>query len=165
MIFVGVICKEKDFELIEDVLLNTVKDVKLIYLNEENIKNFQNVKFDSIILNEELNIKKCNEKIIQKICNNLKYLLINTDKNINLNIFNGNMLNIITYGLNHKCTITPSSIKEEYIMLAIQREILDKYGRLIEIGEKKIINNKDLDIYGNALICIIEILYKKDIKN
>ena len=156
----GIISSKKDFEIIEKEIIKKGTNVKLIYLNNENIIKYQNIKFDSLFINEEIVSNKDIEKALLKICSNLKYIVINMDKNIDLSVFNKIYLNIITYGLNHKCTINPSSIKEDFIMISVQREILDRSGKIIGIAEKKVKNNINLDIYGNILIFLVEILYK-----
>ena len=56
------------------------------------------------------------------MCDKAKYIVINSDINTDYNIYNFKT-NIITYGLNRKATITISSIKEEKIMICVQRKI------------------------------------------
>ena len=163
MVFIGVMCNEKDFKAIKENICNNNKDIELIFVQDSNISNLQNVKFDCFIIHEQiLNLK--NICALEKILKNLKYLIINSDKNTKLDILNSNKINVITYGLNHKCTVTASSIQDDSIMIALQREILNKYGKLYEISEKKIEVNKDLDIYSYMLIFIIEILYCKNVE-
>ena len=94
----------------------------------------------------------------------LKYLIVNTDKNTYVNILNNDRICIITYGLNHKCTVTASSIKEENIMIALQREIIDRYGHLMIIGEKRVKPIENLDVYGTMTIFIIKLLYLKNMQ-
>ena len=163
MVFIGIMCYEKDFKAIKENSCNNNKDIELIFVQDSNISNLQNVKFDCFIIHEQiLNLK--NICALEKILKNLKYLIINSDKNTKLDILNSNKINVITYGLNHKCTVTASSIQDDSIMIALQREILNKYGKLYEISEKKIEVNKDLDIYSYMLIFIIEILYCKNVE-
>lgn len=162
MTFLGIISSEKDFEIIKAEILKQVKDLEIININKKNIKNLQNVRFETLVIDEELSIEPKDIALIEKICKNLKYLIINTDKNKNLDIFSGSKLHVITYGLNHKCTMTISSIGEENIMVALQREILDKYGKLMEIGEKKIKKIQHLDTYGNLAIFITKLIYDKN---
>ena len=163
MVFICIMCYEKDFKAIKENICNNNKDIELIFVQDSNISNLQNVKFDCFIIHEQiLNLK--NICALEKILKNLKYLIINSDKNTKLDILNSNKINVITYGLNHKCTVTASSIQDDSIMIALQREILNKYGKLYEISEKKIEVNKDLDIYSYMLIFIIEILYCKNVE-
>ena len=132
---------------------------------DENKRQFDtNLNFLKEKLDKELSIKPEEVQLLEKICKNLKYLIINTDKNKQLDIFSGNRLHVITYGLNHKCTVTISSIGEERIMVALQREILDKYGNLMEIGENRINKIQHLDTYGNMTIFVTELIYNKESK-
>ena len=91
-------------------------------------------------------------------------MIINTDKNKKLDILNGTRLTVITYGLNHKCTVTASSIKDDNIIVALQRDVLNKFGIVREIGEKRIEVKNNLDVYSYMLIFIIQILYCKNIE-
>lgn len=163
MVFVGVICYEKDFKNIKSHLYSKCNDIECIFVQDSNIVNLQNIKFDCFIIHEQMPILK-NIGALEKIFKGLKYLVVNSDKNTKLNILNGNRVNVITYGLNHKCTVTASSIQEDTVMIALQREILNKYGKVYEISEKKIEVEKDLDIYSYMLIFIIEVLYCKNIE-
>ena len=164
MTFLGIIDNEKDFEIIKSEILKKVENIEIICINKKNIKNLQNVRFETLIIDKELSIKPEEVQLLEKICKNLKYLIINTDKNKQLDIFSGNRLHAITYGLNHKCTVTVSSIREESIMVALQREILDKYGNLMEIGENRINKIQQLDTYGNMAIFVTELIYNKESK-
>ena len=106
-----------------------------------------------------------NMKAFDNICKYTQYLVVNTDNNKNTDILKGKLKSVITYGLNHKCTITVSSVKEEFIMIAIQREIVTKNGNLQEIGEERIKKIKKLDIHGHMILVIFNILYGKFTKN
>ncbi len=162
MTFLGMISNKKEFEIIRSEFIKNVKDIDLILMNEKNMRNLQNVKFEALVIHDELNIKNDNIELLQKICKSLKYLIINADKNIHLDIFAGSRLRVITYGLNHKSTVTASSIEEDNIMVALQREVFDRYGNLMEIGEKRINKPNGIDIYSSMVIFIMELLYRKD---
>ena len=93
---------------------------------------------------------------IDNILNCSKYLVINTDNNVvNINIENNNM-EIITYGMNQKATVTASSIKEDEILICLQRNIENINGKVIEMqefkkkGEK--IRNEEIYIILDAFI-------------
>lgn len=164
MIFFGIISSKKDFDIMKKELEKSLKNVNLILINENNIENLQNIKFEALIINDELHIKESNIMFFQKICENLKYLIINSDRNNFLDILNNNRLCVITYGLNHKCTVTASSITEENVLVALQREIIDKYGNLMIIGEKRVSTVKEIDVYGIMAIFIIKLIYLKSVQ-
>ena len=164
MIFFGIISSKKDFVIMKKELEKSLKNVNLILVSEDNIENLQNIKFEALIINDELHIKESNIMFFQKICENLKYLIINSDRNNFLDILNNNRLCVITYGLNHKCTVTASSITEEYVLVALQREIIDKYGNLMVIGEKRVNTIKEMDVYGVMAIFILKLIYLKSVQ-
>jgi len=164
MIFFGIISSKKDFDIMKKEIEKSLKNVNLILISEDNIENLQNIKFEALIINDELHIKESNIMFFQKICENLKYLIINSDRNNFLDILNNNRLCVITYGLNHKCTVTASSITEEYVLVALQREIIDKYGNLMVIGEKRVNTVKEMDVYGVMAIFILKLIYLKSVQ-
>lgn len=159
MTFVGVCSNERELEIIKSQF-NKQKntDFNFISINDRNVENLQNIKFDCLIINEKMPIVK-NMKAFEKVCKNIKYLLINFDKNVNLNVFNENKLTVITYGLNHKCTVTASSIKEEAIMVALQREVLNRKGNVQGIEEQRMEIISNLDVYGHMVLFILNLLY------
>ncbi len=162
MIFIGMMANQKEYEMIKNEIEKQMgkEKVSMVFIHEENIQNLQNIKFDVLIIHEKMPIQK-HMKAFEKICQNLRNLLINFDKNNNLEVLNGNRMTVITYGLNHKCTVTVSSIQEDSIMVALQREILNKQGNLQEIEEKRIHTIENLDVYGHMLLYILSILYGK----
>lgn len=160
MTFIGICSNEKDFKIIKSQFTkqNKSQDINFIYIKDSNIKNLQNIKFDALVIHEKIPIIE-NLEALEKICKNIRYLLINFDKNVNLNILNGNRLTVLTYGHNHKCTVTASSIKEEVIMIALQREVLDRKGILHGIEEEKMDIIQNLDVYGHMLLFVLGLIY------
>ena len=163
MTFVGIVAKQKEFEILQTVMKKN-KDINITLITDTDIENLRNVKFDTIIIDANMQ-NWHNMKAFDNICKYAQYLVVNTDNNKNTNILKGKLKSVITYGLNHKCTITVSSVKEEFIMIAIQREIVTKNGNLQEIGEERIKKIKKLDIYGHMILVIFNILYGKFTKN
>lgn len=165
MIFVGIACRKKDFDAIQKEIKknNQCKEIQCICVQNENIENLQNIKFDAFVIHEQMSFVN-NTKALEKIFSTLNFLIINTDKNKKLDILNGTRLTVITYGLNHKCTVTASSIKDDNIIVALQRDVLNKFGIVREIGEKRIEVKNNLDVYSYMLIFIIQILYCKNIE-
>lgn len=163
MIFIGIVAKpKKQSSLIK--LIKQQKDLNIILIKDSNIENLQSIKFDTIFIDANIQTFK-NIELLDNICKKTKYIAVNTDNNRNLEILKEEKKSVITYGLNHKCTITVSSIKEEFAMIAIQREIIKKNGKLQEIGEIKVKKNEKLDIYEYMILVICDILYGKFMKN
>lgn len=141
MSFIGVICDTKNENYIKQILMENLKNRTVMILKEDNIENFKNIKFETIIImsNDKtriLNESKLNgENVVKKIMGNAKYLVVNADEEINLNLLQETNGKVITYGFNSKSTITASSVKEDSILLCVQRNIENLEGNNIELQE------------------------------
>ena len=71
MFFIGIITNKNSENNIKNRMINKIDENEIIFLNKENLENFKNVKFDSIIVNEEVE-----NKYILKNVNINKYILI-----------------------------------------------------------------------------------------
>ena len=90
-----------------------------------------------LVVNCELEELKDYQSNLEKIYSNAKYLILNTD--INKEEFEPNKhIQIITYGLNHKSTVTISSISDTDILIYLQRNIKNISNSIIEVEEKRI---------------------------
>ena len=159
MILVGVVSDNKSFQRVKDNISS--QNIKLIQINNKSIDNIKNIRFEIIVINKEIEKLKGKIKVIESICSKSKYLIINTDINSELMCFEGkNKPNIITFGLNHRATVTVSSITENSVLVCLQRNIKDKNNRLIEIGEKQIKINKENKIktYDIFIVYLISII-------
>lgn len=160
MSLIGIIAKKKDIKEIKNNL-DIVYEV--IEINNKSIENLKNIKFEQIIINKDLALNKQEEEYIKKLINTTKYIIINAD--INIQILNkieiDKPLKIITYGFNSKSTISISSVKEDYIILSIQREIEKLNNEKIENQEKKIelIKGENNNIYIKIIKFIIKELH------
>ena len=93
-----------------------------------------------------------------KIISNSKYLILNADIELKLEVEENIELNIITFGFNTKATITASSVEED-ILICIQRNVRNIKNNLIEQQEIKIsFFEKNIGINTNNLIGISAIL-------
>lgn len=155
MTFIGVISDNKIFENI-NIHLKSDK-FKLIHINKKSIENIKNIRFETIIIDSNLENFKQEENIIKQLCLNSKYLIINTDINLKFNISNNNKINIITYGLNQKATVTVSSITDTDVLIYLQRNIRTVTNKIVEVEEKriKVNENNKLKIYEILIIYII----------
>lgn len=166
MTFIGVISDSKSFEKIQENIKEKWKqEIKLIHINKKSIGNIKNIRFETIIIDEDLSDFKREENTIRELCMYAKYLIINTDINLKFDLSNENKTNIITYGLNQKATVTVSSITDTDILLYLQRNIKDKKGTTIEVGEKRIQirEEKKLKTYEILIIYILYLVYQKSI--
>ncbi len=161
MSLIGIIGKKKSIQLIKNETNNI--ESKIIQLNKESIKNLKNIKFNEIIFMEDIEIDQQEYKYFEELINRVNYLIINAD--IRIEILSKISINIpiklITYGFNPKSTITISSIKEEKIIVSIQRELISANNKKIEIQEKEIdiSQKKDKKVYTNLVVFIIKQLH------
>lgn len=142
MPFIGIISDENTENCIHKELLKNLKlkESSVLFIKEKSIENIKNIKFETIILNRKFK----NMELLNKILQNVKYLIINSDIESNFNLLENIRATVITYGFNTKATITASSVNEEEIMICIQRNIKNKNGQILEPQEIKV------EIYENV---------------
>lgn len=162
MSFIGVISDNKCFENIKEKIKekDTEKQLNLIHINSKSIANIKNIKFETIIINNELEKLKDYQSNLKKICLNAEYILLNTDINQTFHILQEEKINVITYGLNQKSTVTISSIRETDILIYLQRNIKTKKNKILEVEEKRIkIKDSNSKTYEIMIIYIILAIY------
>jgi len=159
MPLVGIIAKKKDIKAIKKEMQNT--NIELIEITKESIKNIKNIKFQEIILLENMNLNEEEDSYIKEIIPKAKSLIINGDIEINLlkDINLEDTIKLITIGFNSKATITISSVTDEKIIVYIQRNIEKNNGEILETQEKQIISQEDKKIYNNLAVFIIKELH------
>lgn len=166
MSFIGVVASRKCFENIKKKITEQIKDetINFIQINLRSIENIKNIKFETIIVEDNLEKFKNNKEIIEKICKNVQYLMINTDKNLEQK-GTEKVQNKITYGLNQKADVTVSSISDTDILVYWQKDISDKEGNKIEIEERRIKRKgkNTLNTYQILIIYTFFKIYKKSI--
>ena len=134
-----------------------LKESEIVFLNNNNFENFRNVKFDSIVINNEIEDKYLLNKILEKS----KYVLYNSDIKTKENFSKDLYQNIITYGYNSKAVVTISSVTDESYLIYIQKNI-DGYNKSVGIQEIKFEKNKkNINAYDGIITTIIEIIYNK----
>ncbi|MBQ3408343.1 MAG: hypothetical protein IJH12_03960 [Clostridia bacterium] len=156
MFFIGVITNKNSENNIKNIMKDKLNESQIIFLNENNLENFRNVKFDSIVINNKIDDKYILEKITKKS----KYVLYNsdiTDKNKMPN----DCLNLISYGFNSKANVTISSVEEDNYLLYIQSNIngCNKKFGMQEIRFEKGKNN--INVYDGMITTIINLIYSK----
>lgn len=159
MAVIGIITKSSNIMEIEKALGKyNIKEKNIIIISEETIENIKNVKFDIIVIFDQIE----NSSTIKHIIESSKYLIINSDYKENLKLIDTRENQyVITYGFNSRATITIISNENDQIILDLQREIeaLDK--RKIETQEIKIENNfKKKRLYEEISMKILTFLVK-----
>ena len=161
MPLIGIIAKKRDIQAIKKELQES--DIKIIEIAKEKIKNVKNIGFEEIIILEDINLKLEEYKYMNEIISKAKYLILNGDieikvlKEINIE----KPIKIITFGFNTKATITISSVKEEKIIVCLQREVEKINGEILENQEKEIKISKENSkkIYNKLAIFIVKELH------
>lgn len=153
MYFIGIFANNLEYEIIKQHVKKMVKrkDLEIININSRNITNMKNIVFETIVLTCELNLTEEKQEILNKICSNCKYVIINADIDINIKFKSKNLIKYITYGVNPKSTITISSIQDEKAIIYVQRNIKNIDEKEIEMGEVSI----DLQDYKHKEIEIL----------
>ena len=157
MFFIGIITNQRNEMFIKRRLYNIIPRDSVIFITEKNIDNIKNIKFETILLDNQINKKK---KEIRKIISSCKYLVLNHDIEIENSIIEDLDLTIITYGFNGKSTFTISSIEENNLIICLQRIIFKKNNKKIEPQEYKVRNDINIDKYAIIGTEIIKILYE-----
>ena len=157
MSFIGIICDGRNEKNIKQTLKHKLQDKTIIFLNEQSIENLKNITFETIIIMSKQERIFNKKEMLKSIISKVKYLVINADEN--LDILEDIDINVITYGFNSKSTITASSVKDDNILLCIQRTIENLFKKPIEPQEiivKKINQNLTTSlIMGIATILLI----------
>lgn len=140
MHFIGIFSSHSEYEMIKQNIIKTVnrKDLELIHISSKNIENMKNIVFETIVLCHQENMNDEQKNILNKICSNCIFVIINADVFCNTKVISNKKTNCISYGLNQKSTITISSIQEDKAILSIQRNISNLEQKAIEMGEMEV---------------------------
>lgn len=161
MPLVGIIAKKRDFQAIKEELQNY--NIEFIHINKDSIKNIKNIIFEEIIFLEDINLNSDEYEFMNKIVLKTKYVIVNADIEINIlkYIKIDCPIKVITFGFNSKATITISSVKDDKIIVCLQREIEKTDKGIIESQEKEIniINNPNRKIHNKLVVFIIKELH------
>lgn len=136
MPFIGIISDESVENFIRREILDELKlrESSVLFIKEKSIENIRNIKFETIIIARKFR----KVKLLKELLKNVKYVVVNSDIDTNLRLLDNVQAVVITYGFNSKATITASSVKEDEILLCIQRNIENKNGQKIDLQEIKV---------------------------
>ena len=153
MPFVGIIAKESETNFIKnEVLKNSSLKFEFVNINRKSVQNVKNIRFETIIINNEISDFLNVSKYLEELIINAKYIIVNSDIIKNINILKQYNSNIITYGLNQKAMITISSIKNENILIFIQNKLKNINNDEIEEQEVNVkINKNSLKKVSNSM--------------
>ena len=148
MTLIGMISDDKSFQAVKEEIKKQKRAMKLFHINKKSITNLRNIQFEMLIINSDISQFSQESKAIKEICKKAKYIMINSDLNEDFS-FSKEM---ISYGLNQKAIVTISSITESNVLIYQQKELKNKEGRKLEVGERRI------EIGENSKLKIYEIL-------
>lgn len=162
MAFIGIIADikyETGLKKILDNRLNRLnKEHTIIAINDKNIENIKNIRFETILV---IDLKQVKDKFkeLNELFKNSKYIVINADIEEDLKLINNMKLNVITFGFNSKSTITTSSVEDNLICLQrkienISKEILEPQEFEVKIIDKKLSSHHH-NLMGIASILLI----------
>ena len=155
MIYIGLISKNKNIELAKEL-----NDINVQAINIKTIDDSKNIKLDILVI-EDLVLDK---EFINKIIQNVKYLIIQDNIN-DLELHLDKEINIITFGFNHKSTVTVSSVTDDNIIICIQRTIKSINNKAIGPKESVIKNTNKYNINKYIIKKIIQEILEKQTKN
>lgn len=160
MFFIGIITDKNSENNIKSMMKDKFRENEIIFLNKDNMSNFRNVKFDSIVVNEKIDDKYTLDRILEKS----KYILWNSDIHYKSDKIKNTCSNVITYGYNSKATVTISSATDENYMIFIQENICgnNKAEEIQEIKFEKAKNN--INAYDGMIITIMNLIYEEKMK-
>lgn len=142
---------------LKKILEQRLKEHTIMAINDKNIDNIKNVRFETILVTNLSKAIQENQNL-NDLFQNSKYLIVNADNEESIKIINNMKLNIITFGFNQKSTITASSVEEPFL-LCLQRKILDINKKTLEPQEIEVkITDKNLSNSSDNLIAISSIL-------
>ena len=156
MFFIGIITNQKNEAYIKRELLKIGIEKSVIFINERNIANIKNVKFETLVIDNKVE----NKLEFRKIIESSKYMVLNSDITMDLELMDNLNLTVITFGFNNKATFTVSSIEENNIIICLQRIIYNKDEENIEPQEYKLEVPENVEKHTAILIHIIKILYR-----
>lgn len=145
MPFIAAISKENDCNFIRNSLIKNSKKNKfeVINVNEKNIENIKNVRFDIVVIDEDIKEFLSKSNYLDNIINSSKYVLVNTDNIYQVDFVKNQNIKVITYGLNNSADFTISSISDYVIMVCLQGSIEKINKDLIEQQEFSISMKKN----------------------
>lgn len=146
---IGVI--SKDIELINEL----IEIGKVMIITNENIDKYVEQNIDILIIEEKIE----ENKELELLCNQSKFIML--QDSINLEIKLKKNISVVTFGFNHKSTVTISSVDNEKVIMCIQRRIKGLRNKVIEPQEIVIENKDEYNINRCIIKKIIEEIVAK----
>ncbi len=158
MSFIGIVTNSKNEESMVKKIFKLFPADNIIFITSKNIDNIRNIQFETVVING--NIK--DDVKLKNIITKSKYVILNTDVELEKEFWKDLNLTIISYGFNNKATFTISSVSENNIIICLQRTIKNIFDEKIEPQEFEEENNTNVDINVILYEKIVQLIYSKN---
>ncbi len=158
MSFIGIVTNSKNEESMVKKIFNLFPADNIIFITSKNIDNIRNIQFETVVING--NIK--DDVKLKNIITKSKYVILNTDVELEKEFWKDLNLTIISYGFNNKATFTISSVSENNIIICLQRTIRNIFDEKIEPQEFEEENDTNVDINVILYEKIVQLIYSKN---
>lgn len=158
MSFIGIVTNSKNEESMVKKIFNLFPADNIIFITSKNIDNIRNIQFETVVING--NIK--DDVKLKNIITKSKYVILNTDVELEKEFWKDLNLTIISYGFNNKATFTISSVSENNIIICLQRTIKNIFDEKIEPQEFEEKNDTNVDINVILYEKIVQLIYSKN---
>lgn len=158
MSFIGIATNSKNEESMVKKIIKLFPADNIIFITSKNIDNIRNIQFETVVING--NIK--DDIKLKHIITKSKYVILNTDVELEKEFWKDLNLTIISYGFNNKATFTISSVSENNIIICLQRTIKNVFNEKIEPQEFEEKNDTNVDINVILYEKIVQLIYSKN---
>ena len=158
MSFIGIVTNSKNEESMVKKIFKLFPADNIIFITSKNIDNIRNIQFETVVING--NIK--DDVKLKNIITKSKYVILNTDVELEKEFWKDLNLTIISYGFNNKATFTISSVSENNIIICLQRTIKNIFDEKIEPQEFEEKNDTNVDINVILYEKIVQLIYSKN---
>ena len=158
MSFIGIVTNSKNEESMVKKIFKLFPADNIIFITSKNIDNIRNIQFETVVING--NIK--DDVKLKNIITKSKYVILNTDVELEKEFWKDLNLTIISYGVNNKATFTISRVSENNIIICLQRTIKNILNEKIEPQEFEEENDTNVDINVILYEKIVQLIYSKN---
>ena len=158
MSFIGIVTNSKNEESMVKKIFKLFPADNIIFITSKNIDNIRNIQFETVVING--NIK--DDVKLKNIIAKSKYVILNTDVELEKEFWKDLNLTIISYGFNNKATFTISSVSENNIIICLQRTIKNIFDEKIVPQEFENENDTNVDINVILYEKIVQLIYSKN---
>lgn len=157
MSFIGIITNVKNMEYMSKSLERYFDREKIIFITDKSIHNMRNIRFETIIIDDKIT----HVSDLKYIVSNAKYVILNSDLDLDLNALENLNLIVISYGFKQKSTFAISSVSENNMIICLQRMLVNSVGKKIEPQEFNVEIIQNTNLHAAICIQILLMIYQK----